>query len=250
MDPLAQRMPTKTVTACEDCNDADPSVYPDADERCNGVDNDCNGEIDDDTIDALPYFIDTDGDGFGLDSEPIFACDPPDGYANNADDCDDENALIYPDAVEECSDVEDRDCDGTPGFVDVDGDGFGACDDCDDLNPDVHPDAEETCDSIDNNCDGVIDEAEATDAETWYPDADGDGFGSEESRSQPAMLPTGPMSEDWDDDDVATFPGAPEACEEEIDRNCDGPSVMKQMPTKMASMPVTMTIPIRQSRKP
>ena len=42
--------------------------------------------------------------------------------------------------------------------VDVDGDGFPACEDCDDGDQDVYPGADELCDSVDNDCDGEIDE--------------------------------------------------------------------------------------------
>jgi len=33
-----------------DCNDEDATVYPDADELCDGKDNNCNSEIDEDCV--------------------------------------------------------------------------------------------------------------------------------------------------------------------------------------------------------
>ena len=59
--------------------------------------------------------------------------------------------------------------------IDADGDGFNSSEDCDDTDPDVYSGAEEICDSVDNNCDGEIDEGLLVD---FYLDADGDGYGT------------------------------------------------------------------------
>ena len=60
-------------------------------------------------------------------------------------------------------------------FTDGDGDGFAPNDgDCNDGDAMVHPDADEICDSVDNNCDGLLDE-EPVLGEEWYVDLDGDG---------------------------------------------------------------------------
>ena len=63
--------------------------------------------------------------------------------------------------------------------MDLDEDGVPNCNDCDDLNPSVNPEAEEQCDGIDNDCDGSVDENDAVDVIAWYPDGDGDGYGSD-----------------------------------------------------------------------
>jgi cysteine-rich repeat protein len=63
-------------------------------------------------------------------------------------------------------------------LIDADGDGqapatLGSCGtDCDDTDPSRFFGAAELCDGIDNDCNGVVDEA----APTWYVDCDGDGY--------------------------------------------------------------------------
>jgi len=91
-----------------DCNDDDVSVNPGTSESCDGVDNDCNGDVDD-----IPYFIDTDGDGYGNPAGGIIACNAPEGYVSDNSDCDDSNAFVSPVAEEICDDGLDNDCDGT-----------------------------------------------------------------------------------------------------------------------------------------
>jgi hypothetical protein len=95
-----------------DCADDDPEVNPGAEEACDGIDNNCDGEVDEGvTSDFLP---DADGDGFAdPDADPAIACERPDGYlpASAASDCDDTDPLTYPGANEYCDGV-DNDCDG------------------------------------------------------------------------------------------------------------------------------------------
>ena len=177
-----------------DCNDNDKSIFPDAPEVCDQIDNNCNDEIDEGVL-VLSY-VDLDGDGYGNGNYPSENCELPAGYANNGDDCLDSNAKVYP-TTEEICDGQVNDCTYIENGLnalesDTDEDGFVECEwdpetwqgsnyirggnDCDDENSAVHPESDEFCDEIDNNCDQIIDE-DAIDQNTYFTDADGDGFG-------------------------------------------------------------------------
>jgi hypothetical protein len=196
-------------TACIDCDDADPSAhmldvdgdgwspcagdcddssvirYPGAMERCNFVDDDCDGKVDD-TFPHFAWGMDRDGDGWARPDDLVEACKSPGGssWVTRVGDCNDEDAEIHPEAIEHCNGVDD-DCSGqTDGsdatdiqvwWADADGDGFGnadaaivACEsppgavdnaaDCDDAEPMRAPDQPETADGLDNDCNGIVDD--------------------------------------------------------------------------------------------
>ncbi|MFH1465111.1 MAG: putative metal-binding motif-containing protein, partial [Pseudomonadota bacterium] len=206
----------------EDCDDLDATIHPDAQERCNGLDDDCDGEVDEDAG-ALTLYADADADGYGDPDTSTLACEPSTGWVEEAGDCDDTDAAIFPGADEHCDGV-DEDCDGEEDegaldaptwYQDVDQDGYGddatatrACEppanhvaeggDCDDDDPAFHPGAaEDDCaDPNDYNCDGTV----------GYADADGDGF---------------PACQDCDDADAGVNPSAVELCNG-VDDDCDG----------------------------
>ena len=207
----------------DDCDDADASAHPDGVEVCDGVDNNCDGAVDNGASDATPWYLDIDRDGFGTDLNPITSCEAPEGYVADGADCDDTNAAFNPGAEEACDDPTDYNCDGQVAYADADGDGFPACEDCDDTNEDANLDAAEVCDGVDNNCDGGVDEDSALDALTWYADADEDGFGDEASTWAACEAPEGFVEDATDCDDAvgSTYPGADEYCDE-VDNNCDG----------------------------
>jgi len=152
-----------------------------------------------------------------------YHCFPLDGDGDGfscADDCDDDDAAVYPGAVELC-DAVDSDCDDSlldDGAFDGDGDGVPACGgaDCDDTDASVYPEASEVPgDGVDQDCDGV-------DAHLCYEDMDGDGFGSSVAYppANPCLAGSVDLTGDCDDSEFAIHPGASEACDL-IDDDCD-----------------------------
>ena len=234
-----------------DCDDGDPAINPSAVERCDGVDNDCDGDVDEpDADDARTFHADADGDGFGDAAATARACAAPSGFVEDATDCDDAAAAVHPDAIEVCNGVDD-DCDdivdpegAAPAtwYADADGDGHGdpetsqaSCaapsgyvadaTDCDDADAEINPDADELCDDLDNDCDDLVDDDDgATDAPAWYPDLDGDGYGDETASPTLACdQPTAHVADNTDCDDTSedAYPDAREVCDG-IDNSCDG----------------------------
>jgi len=228
-----------------DCDDGDDAVHPGALELCDGVDSNCNGLVDDDAVDAVTWYLDADGDGYGSANLSLDACVAPAGYVNNTSDCDDLNPSSYP-AADELCDGADNDCDTdidegveSTFYGDADGDGYGSLaapqfgctlpqgtsfnsDDCDDSNPSVSPAALELCDAIDNDCDLSVDE-DALDATLWYLDSDGDGAGGSLLTELGCSAPSSYVdnSGDCDDLDPTVGPNAPELCNS-ADDDCDG----------------------------
>ncbi len=204
-----------------DCDDTDASIHPGAEEICDALDNDCDGEVDEAT--TLSFWVDADGDGFGDETQPaVESCDLPVGYSATGGDCDDADPGYHPGATEnDCTDPADYNCDGSVGYADEDADGHPACEDCDDTDGAVNDLATETCNGVDDNCDGSIDE-DASDAATWYGDADGDGHGGVQFMLESCEAPAGYVAtaDDCNDLDPATFPGASEVCDA-ADNDCD-----------------------------
>ncbi|MEC7987025.1 MAG: MopE-related protein, partial [Myxococcota bacterium] len=118
-----------------DCDDDNTAVYTGAVEYCNGEDDVCDGNTDeDDAADAITYYADIDNDGYGDTDSSVNACTQPAQHTIDSADCDDGNNAVYPGADEYCN-GEDDDCDGntdeddavdaTLWYYDGDVDGYG-----------------------------------------------------------------------------------------------------------------------------
>lgn len=233
--------PEGYVDNSTDCNDDNNAIYSGAPETCNGVDEDCDGTVDNGV--SLTFYPDSDNDSHGAMEGAQQACSAPEGFVASSDDCNDSNGSIYPGATELCDGV-DNDCnesidDGvtTTLYLDGDGDGFGSdttitgCagtegyatqgGDCNDDESTINPDATEICDELDNDCDGRTDEALFV---TVYTDSDHDGFGNPEEQHElcnPDLNDYSSNGDDCNDADGAINPDATEVCDS-VDNNCDG----------------------------
>ncbi len=59
-----------------DCDDSDPMVNPGMEENpCNGIDDNCDGQID--GLGGYVWYADNDGDGYGNNNETIITCEVP-----------------------------------------------------------------------------------------------------------------------------------------------------------------------------
>ena len=124
--------------ACDECDDGDVDINPDAVELCNGVDDNCDGTIDERTAaDATVWFADADADGFTSAQSSVAACEPPVGFAAASDevDCDDDAAGVNPGATEIPDDGIDQDCLGGDLVTDNPGDTDTQVDDTDTGTP-------------------------------------------------------------------------------------------------------------------
>jgi hypothetical protein len=168
---------TNATCGGTDCDDADAGINPGATETCNGVDDDCDGQIDEGV--KTTFYRDADGDAYGNADVTTQACNAPTGYVADNTDCNDADEAINPGATESCNGVDD-DCDGqidegvkTTFYRDADSDSYGNADvttqactaptgyvadntDCKDADEAINPGATESCNGVDDDCDGQI----------------------------------------------------------------------------------------------
>lgn len=225
-----------------DCNHHDPAIGAEVIEACDGIDNNCDGFIDEPgATGCFEAFQDADFDGHGDPKKNVCVCSfPSPGASLQADDCDDTNPQINPEAMEAC-DGKDNNCNGqfdegegagcVIAYPDLDNDGFGSlsgavcvCEpladglsaqpgDCDDANPSIQPTMLENCDDVDNNCDGNIDE---------QCNVDGDGYCTSDMgvSGTPAICPEG--GGDCDDTNAQVNPSMVEKGFDGLDNDCNG----------------------------
>lgn len=195
------------ISSTGDCDDSNAMINSAALDICNGLDDNCNQEVDENG--GVEYFADLDGDGFGNINASVVSCFPISGYVTNSFDCDD-NLILY----------QDLDSDGFGGQV-MDACGVSNNLDCIDFDDTVNPSAVEVCDNVDQNCNGLVDEGLLL---TFYADIDGDGYGNSDVSLDLCEVTAGYVADSTDcNDEVSTVnPGAIEIFDNAIDENCDG----------------------------
>ncbi len=227
----------------EDCDDDDPTRFPDPsideiyydceDQDCDGNDGDQDGDgilvegydtTCPDTWNAPEFFLH--GDGGDCQDDPAAVPAPLNGHPEIA-------AIdIYPGGVEVWYDGIDSDCAGDSDF-DMDQDGHDAADqdngtgspgtDCDDMEAAVNPDQDEDClTEADDDCSFTANDPGAENCTDFYSDVDEDGFGGPATACLCEALPPYefPDNSDCDDNNGDIFPGADEYCDP-VDWDCD-----------------------------
>ncbi|QDE80174.1 putative metal-binding motif-containing protein [Myxococcus xanthus] len=209
-------VPAGYSTTQGDCDDTRAEAYPGAPELCNGLDDNCDGQMETGVVNKV-WYLDHDRDSFGRNGPGTEACDPPSElHVEMTGDCDDERADIHPNVVEACNGLDDN-CDGRVDELFKEGPGAlgTAC--------------TEACNGT-YACNGAQTGTVCvgTPSTPLYADADSDGEGEKDSapvgelcpgETLPPMMATNML--DCDDADLATNTQATEVCDG-LDNDCDG----------------------------
>ena len=209
-----------------DCDDTNSLVNPGKSELCDNADNNCDGVTDED--------CDADGDGYCTNNKSVIGT--PTICTKGVGDCNDTNDKINPGALEDCNGIDDN-CAGGIDETCNDGDGDGYCvgnvsvssgcpkggNDCDDANDAINPGATEDCSTpIDDNCNNLTNEENATNCITFFKDVDGDLYGSGEGiclcSQQGEYGAT--RGGDCDETNAKVHPNATEICDG-LNNDCD-----------------------------
>ena len=192
--------PDNWVLVGGDCADNDATIYPGATEICNAKDDNCDGNIDE-GVSPLTWYRDADFDGYGADDNSLVACTDPSILETICD-------IIL-----------------NPGCIPMPAQQWVTqAGDCNDNDASIHPGATETCNAKDDDCDGSIDEGIPT--QSYYTDADGDGYGTGTAREFCSNPGTGSttVAGDCNDNNAAVHPSSSNTTElcDGVDNDCDG----------------------------
>ena len=242
------------INECAGAAGAGCTAQEPAAETCgDAIDNNCNNQTDEEgAIGCTDYFQDIDKDGLGNSVSSKCLCVADGNFtAVSGGDCNDLNPNVGAGKPEVCNTLDD-DCDGDVDpensvgcvffYKDVDGDGKGQsadakclCNatkqytspvggDCDDNNPEIGPGHTELCNAVDDNCNGVVDEANAIGCKPYLKDGDDDGYGVT-SLSLCLCAASGDYKSlnpgDCNDNDATIHPGGLEICDG-VDNSCNG----------------------------
>lgn len=186
-----------------DCNDSNPAIHPGATETCNGIDDNCDGRVDEGFV-IKTFHPDADGDGYGWPGSALYTCAPPPaGWVEQGGDCNDADPAIHPGATELCNGIDDN-CDGL----------IDEAPECGDSDGDFIPNFRDNCPTVynpsqlDADGDHVGDACDncPTVANPSQLDTDHDGYGD---------------ACDCNPADPNVHPGAAEVCNG-LDDNCNG----------------------------
>ena len=242
-----------TAVKAGDCDDGVAAVHPGVAEACNGFDDNCNAQTDEENASGCSQlYADLDVDGYGVGTAKCL-CGPTASYsASQSGDCNDKDVAVNPGATEVCGNGKDDNCNGSENdenassciqfYTDIDGDGYGVgtakcfcspsgnfsakqAGDCNDADTAQNPGLSEKClDTKDNNCNGATDEAGCQGCSEYFKDADQDNYGVDNDKQclGASKYPyTSYVGGDCNDGNPNVKPGALEVCNS-LDDNCDG----------------------------